>query len=116
MTAKTSQTYSPANSHLLGLSLAAPEVALLEVVMSGHTTALQVDHDDVPQEGHHVPLLALRVEVEAEPGEAGDDGVQLGLDDGQQDEESQLATPQQNQWTQILNRMIIIISIIVCSS
>ena len=107
---------SGANSHLLLLSLLTPQLALLEVVMAGDPTALQVDHEDVPQEGHHVPLLALRVEVEAEPGEAGDDGVQLGLDDGQQNEESQLATPQQNQWTQILNRMIIIISIIVCSS
>ena len=107
---------SGANSHLLLLSLLTPQLALLEVVMAGDPTALQVDHDDVPQEGHHVPLLALRVEVEAEPCKAGDDGVQLGLDDGQQDEESQLATPQQNQWTQILNRKIIIISIIVCSS
>lgn len=84
--------------------------------MAGDPAALQVDHEDVPEEGHHVPLLALRVKVEAEPGEAGDDGVQLGFDEGQQDQECQLAAPEQNQWTQILNRMIIIISILVCST
>ena len=76
------------------MSLLAPEVALLEVLVAGDPAALQVDHEDVPEEGHHVPLLALRVEVEADPGEAGDDGVQLGLNDGQQDQESQLAAPQ----------------------
>ena len=62
--------------------------------MSGDPAALQVDHDDVPEEGHHVPLLGLRVEVEADPGEAGHDGVELGLDDWQQDQECQLAAPE----------------------
>ena len=62
--------------------------------MAGDPAALQVDHDDVPQERHHVALLALRVEVEADPGETGGDGVQLGLDDGQQDEKCKLAAPQ----------------------
>ena len=62
--------------------------------MAGDPAALQVDHDDVPQERHHVALLALRVEVEADPGEAGHDGVELGLDDGQQDQECKLAAPQ----------------------
>ena len=62
--------------------------------MAGDPTALQVDHDDVPQERHHVALLALRVEVETDPSEAGRDGVELGLDDWQQDEECQLAAPE----------------------
>ena len=100
MTDETSQKLArpdgrfAANSHLLLFSLSTPEVALLEVLVAGDPAALQVDHDDVPEEGHHVPLLGLRVEVEADPGEAGRDAVELGLDDGQQDEERQLAAPE----------------------
>ena len=90
----TDRTLPRPGSHLVLLSLLTPEVALLEVLVAGNPTALQVDHDDVPQERHHVALLALRVEVETDPGEAGRDGVELGLDDGQQDQECQLAAPQ----------------------
>ena len=90
----TDRTLARPGSHLVLLSLLTPEVALLEVLVARDPTALQVDHDDVPQERHHVALLALRVEVEADPGEAGHDGVELGLDDGQQDEECQLAAPE----------------------
>ena len=65
--------------------------------MAGHTAALQVNHDKVPQERHHVPLLLLRVEIETVPGQARDDGVQLVLDDGEEDQESELRAPDQDQ-------------------
>ena len=58
--------------------------------MTGDSAALEVDHHQVPQERHHIHLLLLRVEVEAEPGQAGEDGVELVLDDGEEDGEGEL--------------------------
>ena len=72
--------------------------------MTGHPATLQLDHHQVPQERHNIHVLLLRVEVETVPGEAGDDAVELVLDDGKEDEEGELGAPEKDQRGQILKR------------
>ena len=89
------------------MSLLAPDLALLEVLVVEDSAALQVNHQNVPEEGQNIPLLTFGVQVQAETGQAGNNPVQLGLDDGEEDEEGELRAPEKNQGTEILNRVVI---------
>ena len=85
-------------------------MSVLEVLVTGHPAALQLDHHEVPEESQDVHVLLLRVVVETVTGEAGDDAVQLILDDGKKDEEGKLGTPDQDQGREILNKRDLSIS------
>lgn len=69
-----------ANYHLQLVLGRAPLLALLKVLVTVDAAALEVDHHDVPHEGHEVgvlllPVAGLLVQLEAHGGESGQPGV-----------------------------------------
>ena len=101
-----------ANYHLQLVPGRAPVRTLLKVLITVDAAALKMHHHDVPEEGQEVGVLLLTalllnvagllVQLEAEGGQSGQPGVQRPPQHRQHDQKSQLRTPDDDNWGEIL--------------